>query len=602
MAFIGLSTGECSAQTFSQLTDIPTVYINTFGGVAVTSKEDYVYCKLRYVENGKVTLYDSTQVRGRGNSTWTGVTSGKRPYRIKFLKKQKFLGDNFAKAKSWTLLANAGDKSMIRNALTYDLGKRMGLEFCPAAKFVDFYLNDVYYGTYQISDQIQVDTKRVPVNADTGYLLEYAKAADKSEEPHFQISYGWMDIKNPEDENLTTERTTAIKDYISDFDTRIHSSDFCDPRKGYRALVDTASLINWYVASEITGNWDMLYSVYTFKEADGKLHFGPLWDEDLGWNNNNEQDLKSKLVGLTNTYNNDRPLSELTTKAWKDPWFADAVTKRLNSLLNGDLETYLKQHVDSLAKAIDQSQQKNYANGRNHLSQSDLSGYDRYYSYSAYSQYISQLKTFIADHLSYLKSVFVSKNTNNRYFDENTLNKVNAESNVNVVLRYTATAKEWSGLCLPFALSSTDLKTLYGEGTKVAEFTGVDGQKLNFTSVTATEAGKPYLVCPALSVEEPFSFQSVSLTTQPIAVTHGGYTYGGSFNASSSALAFRASFTESTAGMDIIVDGVSTGISSPRIQTENNHTSTYTLTGMKVNGTHLPAGVYIRDGKKIIIK
>ena len=75
---------------------------------------------------------------------------------MKFASKTELLGKEYTKAKKWTLLANHGDKTMIRNALTYDLGKFMGFTFCPAAVFVDLFLNGNYRGTYQISDQVEV--------------------------------------------------------------------------------------------------------------------------------------------------------------------------------------------------------------------------------------------------------------------------------------------------------------------------------------------------------------------------------------------------------------------------------------------------------------
>jgi hypothetical protein len=170
-----------SAQDYALKTDLPTVYVETFDGKGITSKEVYKYCKLHYVdEDGLVTHYDSVSIRGRGNSTWN---MAKKPYKIKFNEKEKLLGKGYAKAKKWTLLANAGDKTMMRNAVTSALGRRTSLPFNPAAKFVDLVLNNVYQGTYQISDQIDVRPHRVDIteqnyplgqndNITGGYLLE----------------------------------------------------------------------------------------------------------------------------------------------------------------------------------------------------------------------------------------------------------------------------------------------------------------------------------------------------------------------------------------------------------------------------------------------
>lgn len=155
--------------SYHRLTNLPHVYISTFDGKDVTSNTNEVYARLYVVDESDVaTAYDSIAIRGRGNSTWI---LDKKPYRIKFKDKTRFLGPDRANAKKWTLLANHGDKTLIRNALASYIGDLCGQTFTPAAKFVDLTLNGDYRGCYQISDQIEVRKKRVDVE-EGGYLLE----------------------------------------------------------------------------------------------------------------------------------------------------------------------------------------------------------------------------------------------------------------------------------------------------------------------------------------------------------------------------------------------------------------------------------------------
>ena len=45
---------------YVQKTDLPTIYIETFDGTGITSKDVYKYCRLHYVdESGVVTNCDS---------------------------------------------------------------------------------------------------------------------------------------------------------------------------------------------------------------------------------------------------------------------------------------------------------------------------------------------------------------------------------------------------------------------------------------------------------------------------------------------------------------------------------------------------------------
>ena len=152
-----------------RLTNLPHIYINTFTGRPVTSKTTTVLARMWYVdEQDNIAFYDSLEIRVRGNST---ATLPKRPYRLKFQNKVKLLGKGFANAKKWTLLANHGDKTLLRNALTSQMGRFAGLPFNPAAKFVDLTLNNQYQGNYQLSDQVEVRPHRVDI-AEQDYPLE----------------------------------------------------------------------------------------------------------------------------------------------------------------------------------------------------------------------------------------------------------------------------------------------------------------------------------------------------------------------------------------------------------------------------------------------
>ena len=530
-ALLGTATAAfAQLEQYPQPTNLPVIYITTSDGQSITSKDTYKTCTLVYRDGDSLAIYEGTKIRGRGNSTW--ANSDKKPYRIKFAQSQKFLGKGYAKSKSWTLLANAGDKSMLRNALTHDLGEFVKMKFSPAARFVDLYLNGDYRGTYQISDHINVDGHRVEVNDTTGYMFEFSQAADKSEEPHFQGQYGWIDVKNPDPPS--EEQMEYAEQYFSDTRSRLLNSQFttyADPRKGYRAMVDTTSLIKWYVASEITTNWDALYSVRAYMEQDSTLCFGPLWDEDLGWNNNSEIDLAEKLIGEQTAipgYSNLRPLTALTRKLWQDPWFANAVTMRLNKLVKRGIKEYLLAKVDSLASVIEQSQQMNYQKWP--LSSSGLANFDRYHSYRSYSQYVSQLSTLVSQRIDYLQSAFAERNKNNRYLDERAALPFSAESGVSVVLRRTVPANMWTSVCLPFSLSESEISRVFGDGARIASLTGVSEGVFEFGSVHRLEAGVPYLVRPTLDVDQPFSFLQVGIaTTEPSTVTTDGCRFVGTF-------------------------------------------------------------------------
>jgi len=394
------------AQNYKQFTDVPTVYIETDNHCSITSKEQYISCTIIIVDGDSIASYPNTEIRGRGNSTWWN--SEKKAYRIKFATKQKLLGRHFANARSWTLLANHGDKTMIRNALTYDLGRFLGLKFCPAARFVDVFLNGSYRGTYQISDQVQVHKRRIDIDEENGWVMEVANVNSR-EDPYITTAeYGiTYNLKNPKDEFFTMEKRIAFGQWLNKFERVLLSEDFADPTSGYRAYVDETDLVNWYVGAEITGNIDALYSIYMYKDADEeKVHFGPLWDLDIGYDNSSERSLLRAMEAFLGL--RDRPFEKVLRRMWEDPWFANACANRLNELVENGIQQYLLDHIDSLRNAIYLSQAQNYSiwpiNGQ-------VFSFEKHRYHTNYDEYITDLKNFVKVHIPYLQQAFEQRRT-----------------------------------------------------------------------------------------------------------------------------------------------------------------------------------------------
>jgi hypothetical protein len=320
---------------------------------------------------------------------------------------------------------------MIRNALTYDLGRLLGMKFCPAAKFVDLYLNGQYRGTYQISDQVQVHKKRVDIDEENGWFLEVVNENSREEPLITTTRYGIMyNIKNPEGEFLTVGKRVAIGQWLQRFEEAVASDDFTDPERGYRAYVDEEDLINWYVGAEITGNIDALYSIYMYKDGDDdKMHFGPLWDLDLGYDNSSEKSLLRQMEAYLGLWN--RPFEKIMQRLWQDPWFAQACNDRLGELVDNGLQQYLLDHIDSLRTAIWQTQTENFSKWR--IEQPVYDWAKKAY-YSNYDRYITDLKDFVKIHIPYLQEAFAKRmptsidapeeivnrqSVNRKYFDLN---------------------------------------------------------------------------------------------------------------------------------------------------------------------------------------
>ena len=407
---------------------LPQVSIETYSGRPITSKETYVLARMDYTdENDNTVSYDSLWIRGRGNSTW-GLA--KKPYKLKFNKKEKLLGKGYANAKKWTLLANHGDKTLIRNALTSLMGQRAGLKFNPAAKFIDLTLNGDYIGNYQISDQVEVRPHRVNITEQDqpltetsditgGYLLEADGFSDFHTSSYWSSELGKtvppdgfytskasvpVRIHYPDSEDLEQKQTNYIREYVKQFEAKLYSSNFNDPDEGYRPLVDSTSLVNWYLCTEMSGNVDGFYSTYFYKDqSDPKFYWGPLWDYDIAYNNDNRTD----RLGTSDTSRQlmkDAGYGQVRLwigRMWRDPWFAQLVNRRYREIIDDGMEQYLNQQIDSLTTLLEGSVERNFERWgirRRALRERVL--------YNTYDEYVDDLRQYIHVHLDFLKDAF----------------------------------------------------------------------------------------------------------------------------------------------------------------------------------------------------
>ena len=395
---------------YSQLTTVPTIFINTENGVGVTSKDDYVnaYVTVRGAENEEDNITEVlTEIKGRGNSTW-GMA--KKPYRLKFDKKIKFLG-NEAKEKNWVLLANYADKTLMRNALAFETARNMmNFGFTPSVTFVDVVLNGENLGCYMLTDQVEVKSKRVPVTEQEttttmsdpeitgGYLIEVDGFAD-SEISWFQTTKGMkVTIKYPKDDEINTDQSTYIANYTQNMENAMFGANFTDAELGWRQYIDEASMVDWYIACELFGNSDSWWSTYMYKERDEVFKFGPLWDFDIAFNNDDRLGDATNL--MMRTYAHD-PKTWIA-RWWQDAGFVSAVKARWAELRVAGLEAFMTNYINNTATYLDASQKNNFEvwNILNTKVYRELS------ARGSYAAEVEFLRGYVINRIAYLDSQF----------------------------------------------------------------------------------------------------------------------------------------------------------------------------------------------------
>ena len=478
--------------------------------------------------------HELTTIRGRGNSTWW---SQKRAFRLKFPSKTKLLAkadgtNEYANAKSWTLIANTIDKSLIRNSLASEIGKYVGLPFNAAYKFVDLVINGEYWGSYHIGDHIQVDADRVNIDSNEGWFMEMVEYGNSKfeEEPNIKANLGngignaSINIKNPEVDNddSSAPAITAIADWLNN--TLAPTMNNHGEENGMRTYVDIETLIDYVITSELTGNYDACISNYLYKDkTDTKLKFGPIWDNDLSFGNYGETLNKH----IYNTGKGWSAFGTFVQSFFSDAVFMKAYKRKWDKLNANNIVSFINNKVSEISNSMSCSWEKN--NEKWKLSENYLTGWGgkTYTDGTPYSTVLKDITNYVSAHTSWLNDEYTSwydamkstaactidatsANTSTTPFSDFS-NKITATN----VINRSFVANEWQAICLPFDLDGDELKATFGTGVELAEYTLLNGTTMTFTpqDKLALHAGVPYLIKPSQAVQNP-DFGDVVLSIQ----------------------------------------------------------------------------------------
>ena len=289
-------------------TNLPIVLINTKG--EHVKRDEYITAQMTIIDNGEElknysdTVKHSDQIidyeglialRYRGQSSY--VISPKKAYAIRALdkplaeggkkKKSKLLG--MRKGKKWALNHVRIDRSMIRDALSYELA-RPYMEFVPQVRFCEVIVDGIYRGIYLLSEQITADRLKLEKpgeNGDSitgGYILEIDKRNKGEAYPskHWNISFLF---KHPDYDKLSPHQ----KAYIGELIDKIENSLINKKWRKLEKLIDIQSMIDYQLISEFSSNHDSYdLSTYLYKrrnDDDARIKFC-IWDFDVTYGNN----------------------------------------------------------------------------------------------------------------------------------------------------------------------------------------------------------------------------------------------------------------------------------------------------------------------------
>ncbi len=306
------------------------------------------------------------KVKVRGNYTLNCV---KKPIRIKFSEKRNLLGlHDEEEYKSWVLLADWVDISMLRNYTAFYLGKTiLGSDgyYCTDFRNVEVYVNNQYWGVYLLAEQQEVKDGRTSVpevedgytGTDIGYFFEY-DGYYKNEhiipngegDPTFEVSYidspGAMPGYTVKSDINDDAQLAFIQSYVEkayeiayyaikentfyefnkDYSDIEKSSDSKSVKDTVASVIDLQSLVDTYILNEICCNIDLSWSSFYLSlnmtdQGNKKLTFEAPWDFDIAFG------IRSDAPDVNGLFIETRSNPWLTLIA-KEPWFIDMVKEK----------------------------------------------------------------------------------------------------------------------------------------------------------------------------------------------------------------------------------------------------------------------------------
>ena len=299
------------------------------------AKGNKATASMQMVDNSGEILYNGslTEIKSRGNSTFAWYD--KKAYQIKLDTKSDLMGNGQA-VKTWVLLANYGDATMMHDKFMKDMAAQMGMDYVADSNWVNLWYDGEYRGTYLIGEKNSVSSTSVDItdmeeayedaNANYGknmtvstgenaydmeikYTNGLVDPSDITGGYLIELNHNYIDevngfktrqgvafnIKSPE--WLSEDAVKYISEYYQEFEDAVYATDSKGVYTGYNAetgkyfyeYVDLDSLVRMFVLQEVGLNPDgFISSLYFYKDAQGKMYVGPIWDQDMtlgtGWN------------------------------------------------------------------------------------------------------------------------------------------------------------------------------------------------------------------------------------------------------------------------------------------------------------------------------
>lgn len=263
------------------------------------------------------------KIKGRGNTSWE---QEKKPYNIT-LQDSVTLPGMTGQTTDYSLVSSS-DLTFLRNRISNEMGELAGTGSMACIR-VNLYINNSFEGVYELYQRITPENMNLtdleelteqanplrseeslnqlttgltlddwnqsitgkwwdyennPENITGGYILEADNAMRYSGEASGFIleSGAYMVSKSPA--YLSEAQYQYISSYVQECENIMRESVGLDDYQALSAYIDIPSFVGKYLVEEVSKNIDCSStSQYFYKDQDGLLYAGPVWDYDWAY-------------------------------------------------------------------------------------------------------------------------------------------------------------------------------------------------------------------------------------------------------------------------------------------------------------------------------
>ena len=278
----------------------------------------------------------------------------------------------------WILYAPYTDKTVIRDVLSYTLYAALG-SYSPRCRYVELVLNGSYEGVYVLMEKIKRDKGRIDIAKLTteditgesltgGYIIKIDKTTGSGGGGWYSyysntVGSTYYQYDYPKQEDIRDAQRTYLQTWVNGMEKALYNELFSGAGN-YHEFLNDSSCIDFMIINELAKNVDgYRLSSYLFKDKNGVLNCGPIWDFNLTYGN---VDYCNGWITNDFEYNVDLGGDFWQNPFWwkkllKDQTYVAKLKRRWATLRKKQLsDQRINVVTDSLVNLISEAQVRNY--------------------------------------------------------------------------------------------------------------------------------------------------------------------------------------------------------------------------------------------------